>query len=311
MTRLEPLKLKPSFREKIWGSTNLEPFFGASGDPIGEVWCMHEHSTVVGGPLAGRTIASLLSEFGCRLMGAAEGLSFPILTKLLFPSQKLSVQVHPDDAYAFEHENGPGKTEMWYVLAASPGARIALGLVEDLSPEALARSARSGEIEQYLRWVPVKAGQTVFVPAGTIHTLGSGVVICEIQQNSDLTYRFYDFDRAAGGGRRRPLDIEQAVRVADVRSRPSPRDAEWVSNGEFRVEHLVECQYFIGQHLKWEIGFDYRPDPEKAHILIMIEGSGSLNRTPFKAGDCFLIPAESAPFAVEGRGARAVRAFVP
>ncbi len=319
MTRLEPLKLRPSFRGKIWGSTDLAPFFGKAGSPIGEAWYTHEQNTVVEGPLTGRTIGSLLDEFGCRLMGAGrrtdggsgKGAYFPILTKLLFPAQKLSVQVHPDDTYAFEHENGPGKTEMWYVLSARPGACIALGLVEDLPPDALARAARSGEIEKCLRWVPISAGQTVFVPPGVLHTLGAGVVICEIQQNSDITYRLYDFGRVDRSGRQRPLNIDRAVQVADVRLRPLPTAAERIAGGGCQVEHLARCRYFAGERLSWDAGFEYLPDSERVHILIVIEGSGSLNRTLFEPGDCFLIPAEAKPFNVAGRGARVIRAFVP
>jgi len=332
VTRLEPLKLKPAFKEKIWGSTNLAPVFGEVERPIGEAWYTSEQNTVVGGSLGGRSIGSLLAEFGPRLMGSGYQVSslrrrsadpsvaetgavgdpyFPILTKLLFPSQKLSVQVHPDDTYAIEHEDGPGKTEMWYVLAAKPDARIALGLTEDLSPGDLAESARTGEIEKYLRWVPVTAGQVVFVPPGTLHTLGEGVVICEIQQNSDLTYRFYDFGRVGGDGQPRALHIDQAARVTDVQSRPSPTEAELLSDGPCRVESLAHCEYFSGQRLSWGTAFEYHADPERAHILIVIEGSGSLNQTPFGPGDAFLIPAEAESFAVEGEGVQAIRAFVP
>ncbi len=313
MKRLEPLKLRPSFREKIWGSTNLEPVFGETGSPIGEVWYTHETNVVAAGQPAGRTLGSLLSEYGSRLLGPGQpsGGKFPILTKLLFPAQKLSVQVHPDDAYAFEHENGPGKMELWYVLAAGPDARAALGLVEDLPPDALAQAARSGAIEKYLRWVPLSAGQTVFVPPGALHALGAGVVICEIQQNSDLTYRLYDFGRVDGDGRPRPLHIDRAARVADVRLRPSPAAAAGASGNGFCVERLGQCRRFAAELLSWDAGFEYRPDPRRAHVLLVIEGAGALNRTPFETGDCFLIPAEAAPFAVEGRGARAVRAFAP
>lgn len=321
MTRLEPLKLGPSFRRKIWGSTDLTPLFGKADGPTGEAWYTHERNSVVEGPLEGRTIGSLLREYGGRLMGAgtrADGgfgsgkrAYFPILAKLLFPAQNLSVQVHPDDAYAFAHEDGPGKTEMWHVLAARPDARIALGLIEDLPPDALTRAARGGAIEQYLRWVPVRAGQTVLVPPGALHALGPGVVICEIQQNSDVTYRLYDFGRVVAGGPPRPLSIDRAVRVADVRLRPSPTDAECVAEGRCRVERLAQCRYFAGERLSWDAGFEYRPDAERVHVLLVTEGAGTLNRAPFRPGDCFLIPAEAAPFEVEGRGARAVRAFVP
>lgn len=319
MTRLEPLKLGPSFRRKIWGSTDLAPLFGKSAEPVGEAWYTHEQNAVVEGPLAGRAIGSLLSEYGSRLMGAGSRTNggfaenapyFPILVKLLFPAQPLSVQVHPDDAYALAHENGPGKTEMWHVLAARPDARIALGLVEDLPPDALARAARAGEIERYLRWVPVCAGQTVLVPPGTLHALGPGVSICEIQQNSDVTYRLYDFGRLGADGRPRPLHIDRAAGAADARLRPSPTAAECIADGGCRVERLAQCRYFAGERLSWDAGFVYRPDAERVHALLVTEGKGTLNRAPFAPGDCFLIPAEAAPFAVEGRG-RAVRAFVP
>ena len=151
-----------------------------------------------------------------------------------------------------------------------------------------------------------------FRSAGTLHALGAGVVICEIQQNSDVTYRLYDFGRVDGGGRPRPLHVDRAAQVADVRLRPSSAAAEAsTAGGVCRVERLARCRYFAGERLSWDAGFEYRPDPQRVHILIVLEGSGSLNRTPFQPGDCFLIPAEAAPFLVAGRGVRAIRAFVP
>src|SRR5579863_10722473 len=178
-------KLDPSFREKIWGATRLEPWFPNSPSKIGEVW-----------------------------FEAAHGLP---LVKFLFTTEKLSVQVHPGDAYARQHHGSPGKTEMWYILAAEPGARIAAGFREPLTPEQARAAAVSGEIEGLLQWFDARPGDAFFIPAGTVHAIGAGLVLCEIQQNSDVTYRLYDYNRPGADGQPRPLHLEKALDVIEWR----------------------------------------------------------------------------------------------
>src|SRR5579872_6377180 len=196
-----PIRLTPSLREKVWGKTRLEPWFPNSAKPIGEAWYLTDHD-------------------------------LPLLVKLLFTSQRLSVQVHPDDG-----EDGPrGKTEMWHILAADPGATIALGFREPLSRERLREAALSGEIETLLNWMPVKAGETYFTPAHTVHAIGPGIVLCEIQQNSDVTYRLWDY------GRPRPLHVEQALPVSDLTVHPGASQPVSISPGR---ESLVQAKHFV------------------------------------------------------------------
>lgn len=327
MTRLEPLKFQPSLRERIWGARNLAPVLGNVDRPVGEVWCAHEESRVAHGPLAGRTLASLLAEFGGRLMGHAwkpvdpvsrrtgwaqrvgRRATFPILGKLLFAAGELSIQVHPDDKQAGQLEGGRGKTELWYVVAAEPGARLGLGLREDIDAARLATAAAEGGIERLVRWVPAQAGQCVLVPAGTVHAAGGGVVLCEIQQNSDLTYRLHDYGRLDFDGKPRLLRIARALQAAKPDSRPDVGAPRPVSDGACRIERLGRCAHFSVELLSWNQPFLYIPDSRRCQILICVRGRGSLNAVPFREGDAFLIPAEAARFPVDGLEAQGVLAY--
>ena len=333
MTRLYPLRLTPSPRERIWGTTDLRPYFGEFAEPIGEIWYSFEANHVTNGSLAGRTLASLMSEFGQALMGSAHqprdlirrsagarasdvsaprGPYFPILTKMLFAAKTLSVQVHPDDEYALRHEGGPSKTELWYVVAARPGASVALGLTEPLSQPQLAQAAESGEIERFLNWIPVAPGDALLISPGTLHTLGQGVTIFEIQQNSDLTYRFFDFGRLDASGHRRELHIEQAAAV--VRS-DAPRDKltfETIPDPLFQRSLLATCPYFETEKLAWTSKVPYQPNNERFELLMFVEGSGRIGADPYQPGECYLIPAGAEPFAIQPEGPSvALRTFEP
>jgi mannose-6-phosphate isomerase len=340
MLLLYPLKLPPSLRPKIWGSPDLSPIFGRQAQAIGEVWYSFEENTVANGPLAGRSLGELVEHLGRRLMGSSyqpSGLRrrsegevgrrskegpqfyFPILAKLLFTSQNLSVQVHPDDGYAMVREDGPGKTEMWHIVDAKPGARLVLGLTRTFTPVELCRAAASGEIEKHLNWTPVEPGQTLFIAPGTLHTIGAGIVICEIQQNSDLTYRFYDFGRLGEDGKPRPLHIEKAAAV--TRQEPHPGALTPfrfpAAEGAPHRELLAACRYFAAERLRWTEAAVYLPDPERFHLLIFLEGQGELageawSPAEYQPGDAYLIPAECPDFQIRPRAATtAIRASVP
>ena len=330
MNRLEPLKFRPSLREKVWGTRDLAPLNGGpSKRRIGEAWCLHDGSEVAHGELKGRSVTWLVKEYGERLMGASWrpsvfhgqggpgsrlGLrrdSFPIVGKLLFGEDRLSIQVHPDNASAKRLEGAWGKTELWYVTAASPGAELGLGTLESLEPHRLVKAAVDGSIEGRLRWIPARPGQCVLVPAGTVHSLRGGVVLCEIQQNSDITYRLFDYRQTGLDGRLRPLQIERAVEVANTHSRPEPRRPRMEAVKPCRTMHLGRCPYFVAELLRWKSPFLYSPDPRRCQLLLIVRGFGSLHGIPFDAGDAFLIPAECARFPADGWKAQAVRAYLP
>ncbi|HOK47419.1 MAG TPA: class I mannose-6-phosphate isomerase [Bryobacteraceae bacterium] len=257
---MKPVKLTASSRPKIWGATNLMPWFPNSTEKIGEVWFV------------------------------SDGESLPILVKFIFTSERLSVQVHPDDEYARVHENSPGKTEMWHILRAEPGASIAVGLRSEVSKEELRAAAISGEIENLLNWVPVSSGDTIFTPAGTIHAIGAGLALCEIQQQSDVTYRLYDY------GRPRELHLDRAIEV----SRPGPHPGKSARTRlSATEERLAECPYFVTDRIETRTGFRYQPDPQRMHLLIVIGGTGTLAGACFRPGEAWMIPAGAAPFAIE------------
>jgi mannose-6-phosphate isomerase len=248
-------RLTPSFREKIWGATHLEPWFPNSVRKIGEVWF--------------------------------EGVDdLPLLIKFLFTSEKLSVQVHPNNDYARVHHDSRGKTEMWHILAAEPGAKIAAGFRMEISAEKLRESALSGEIEDLLAWHDARPGDTFFIPAGTVHAIGSGLVLCEIQQNSDVTYRLYDY------GRPRELHLAQATAVSARTSHAALQKPEG--------EVLVRSEYFTTSKFAVDSPRQYRPAPGAFEVLIVIHGNGSLAGQETKAGEAWYVPAGTPPFDMAG-----------
>ena len=240
----KPRRIEPEFRPKIWGATELEPWFERQADElIGEVW-------------------------------------FPaddLLIKFLFTSADLSVQVHPDDDYASKHENSRGKTEMWHVLRASPGARIALGFKQAISPAQLIPAAESGQIMDLLNWIEVKPQETYLVPAGTVHAIGAGVALVEIQQNSDVTYRLFDY------GRKRELHLERAKEVSSFGGHPGKSIPRNIGDG---VQLLVECPYFRTYTAVVERPGKLAPQLD-TRFLVVLEGNGRLNGLAVSPGDVF------------------------
>ncbi len=219
-----PLTFQPVFKDYIWGGRNLETKLGRELPPgdVAESWEIAAHpngqTTVANGPHAGCTLADLRQRWGERLLGSSvDSKSFPLLIKLLDANRWLSVQVHPDDAYAREHAGEQGKTELWIVLHAEPGAEIIYGLKAGVDLQSLSQAAEAGAVDSVLHRIPVHTGDAVYVPAGTVHALGPGVIVAEIQQNSDTTYRLYDWGRAGADGQSRPLHVQQALDVIDWR----------------------------------------------------------------------------------------------
>ncbi len=249
MTGNPPSRLPARFLEKVWGATDLLPWYPTAGTKIGEVWFEAD---------------------------------LPLLVKFVFTSDRLSVQVHPNDDFARTHENSRGKTEMWYVMRADPGARLAIGLRESISRERLREAALSGEIERLLNWLEVQAGDAFFIPAGTVHAIGGGLALCEIQQHSDITYRLYDY------GRPRELHLDKAIQVSSTEA-TSPKS----------VMLPIDCEYFHTELARTTSKLLYKPEAERFHVVIFIGGMGTIAGRPFQEGEAWLVPPGGQPFEIE------------
>lgn len=244
--------------EKVWGTPNTEPWHeNPERTNVGEVW-----------------------------FEASDRI--PLLVKFLFTSENLSVQVHPRDEYARQHHDSCGKTEMWHVLRAEGDARIAVSVKEQISPDRLRESALSGEIVGLLNWVPVQAGDTFFTPAGTIHALGAGLTVCEVQQYSDITYRLYDY------GRPRELHLDHGVAVSDLH--PYDASKRPIDLGSGRTL-LAECGYFRTE--RWDVQGSTTAAPKLPTIFIALEGSGTVAGQHFRAGDAFESGPEAGSIRIE------------
>lgn len=295
MPDLYPLLLRPQFRERVWGSRDLAPIYSQeiTGSPIGEAWLTGDDCQVANGALAGRTLGDLAREFGPDLLGQS-ATRFPLLIKFLFPKDKLSVQVHPDDETAARAGQPCGKTECWYVLSAEPGAQIALGLKSGTRKAEVEVAIRETRLEQLLNWIEVRAGDMFYVDAGTVHAIGPGSVIVETQQNSDTTYRLYDY------GRPRELHIQagllatkEATRAGKV-SVGRPEDDE----GK-RQQNLITSPCFIVDRFLLARPWQFqRPlhAPRSVWCLVAVRGYGVIEYAgsapqPFSAGEAVVVPA--------------------
>ena len=243
----------------------------------------------------------------------ASGGDFPLLVKFLFPTDKLSIQIHPDDAYAAAHEKaagGRGKTEMWHVISAKPGASLLLGLKPGVTREKFLEALQNNSLEDLLQRYPVQAGDSFFIPARTPHTIGPDMVICEVQQYSDLTYRVYDYGRVDASGKPRELHVEKALAVMNfdpaAGGKISPR--AWVKGREnARLNHLVECPYFSVDRIEVHRMVHIKlakplPGKRRFQIFVVLSGEGLLTWHPprhtegsvrLRAGECWFIPANT------------------
>jgi mannose-6-phosphate isomerase len=235
---LSPFRLRPWFRTRIWGVRDLSPWYSytVTGEPIGEVWLSGDDCLVDNGPLAGQRFAAVFAGHREALLGPGwtHAERFPLLMKVLFPKEKLSVQVHPGDALAREAGEPHGKTECWYVLDAAPDATVALGLRPGTTEEQMRAAIMNNGLEPLLHWIPAHKGDMIFVDAGTIHAIGPGAVLLETQQNSDMTYRLYDY------GRPRELHLQDGLKAARAVTRAGKVAPRPENGGEL----LVQSEYF-------------------------------------------------------------------
>jgi mannose-6-phosphate isomerase len=289
-----PFQLFPLFRERVWGRESLAPYFPEvqCAKPIGEAWfTFEENQTSFGGTL-GELIAAHPEMLGTAADREHPGIC-PLLVKLLFTTERLSVQVHPDDEYARHRHGCLGKTEAWYVMDAEPGADVAVGFQKALTREQLRNSALSGEIEKLLDWRKVRAGDVIFVPAGTVHAIGAGVTICEIQQNSDITYRLYDY------GRPRELHLDHGANVAHLG--PYAHRQEPVALADWR-DQLAACGYFRIERLRPRGTTTVGASLPHYLLLVCTKGDGTIGDYPYAAGQTWMVPAQTAEFSIAGPG---------
>ena len=255
-------RLSSTAHDKVWGSKRTDPWFrNPEGRQVGEIWF---------------------------------AASVPLLVKFLFTSDNLSIQVHPEDEYARKHHDCFGKTEMWHILRADPDAKIALGLREPLTETELREACETGAIVDLVKWIPVSAGDTFFTPAGTIHAIGGGLVLCEIQQLSDITYRLYDFGRAG-----RELHLDHGVRVSRLDCHDGLVARTPLDDAR---ELLAECQYFRTERLIVNGAVQCPACPETT-LYISLEGEGWFAGSPFAIGEAWEVPANSEPFEILSSGA--------
>lgn len=328
-----PLTFAPRLKHYLWGGRRLEELFGRRlpEGVTAESWEVSGHpgepSVVVAGPLAGRRLPELVTQYGVELLGrrgtrAAERGTFPLLIKLLDASHALSVQVHPDDAWAATHRTGEsGKDEMWHILHAEPGAQIIHGFREGADRAAFRRAVAEGRVQDVLNRVSVRPGDSVMVPAGTVHGILSGVVLLEVQQTSDTTYRIYDWDRLGPDGRPRDLHVARALEVIDFeRAGPAvvaPRPVE--TGGGIRREVIAECRHFVVERIRAEKGAGYTAtlDGASCEIWGTVAGKASLHASRAAALDLeparfCLLPATMGRFTLRAHTKTvAIRVFLP
>ncbi|RLQ94893.1 mannose-6-phosphate isomerase, class I [Falsibacillus albus] len=304
----QPLFLEPVFQERIWGGTALKDEFGYEipSEHTGECWAISAHpngpSIVKNGPFEGRTLIELWEEHR-ELFGGYESKVFPLLTKILDANADLSVQVHPDDTYANENENGElGKTECWYIIDCKEGAEMIYGHTAQSKAEFEAMIER-GEWSDLLRRVAIKPGDFFYVPSGTIHALCEETLVLETQQSSDTTYRVYDYDRMDQEGNTRELHLEKAIDVSTIPHRDADVDITTEEQAGVDVTTFVEAEYF--SVYKWEVkdSAEFKQD-KPFQLLSIIKGEGKLTvggeEYGLNKGDHFVIPAETDEFSIEG-----------
>jgi len=320
MGNLYPLLMQPGFDPRPWGSEDLSPIYPNHkfSEKIGEAWLSGDDCKAANGPLKGRSLANLSEQFQRELVGdaARDPKRFPLLMKFLFPHEKLSVQVHPDDGQAIRVGQPWGKTECWYVAHAKPGAQIALGLKTGVTVRDLEEAIHQMRAEEVLNWINVYAGDMIYVAGGTVHTLGPGSVVVETQQQSDTTYRLYDY------GRPRELHLKDGIAAVkeNVKSgkvlRPAPQQI-----GGNRRASLIAARYFVVDmfEAKDQLQLSTREDSGKSsvQVLVAVEGCGVIEApgvepVTLAKGDAVVIPACVEEFGVRPQWAlEFLRAYVP
>ena len=332
-----PLRLSNVFKPKIWGRADLAPLFSIadsqrdpaglppSGSPerqdelIGEVWITDDTSRFLNGPVAGMTLAEASEQYGQQLHGSNwHNRRFPILSKYIFTSDWLSVQVHPDDDYARIHDPGNvGKCEMWYIISSESNAGLLLGAKPGISKEDLGAAFQNGASRALLEHYQPEAGEAIYIPPGTVHALGPGLVLFEVEENSDLTYRLDDFGRLGLDGKPRPLHLKKGLDVIRL-DLPAYRNLPRLDLHEpYGLRRFVlACRFFALQELTLQKTASFRGSPERVEVLSILEGNGRVESyagwISYRRGETWLIPPATTQYRlVPGEHTRLLKFYVP
>ena len=285
-------KLYPAFKDYIWGGNKLTQKYSKQTEltPCAESWELSAHKDGLSRLCDGRTLSEAFDEAEMGI-GLKKFDRFPMLIKFIDAAQDLSVQVHPSDEYALKNEKSLGKTELWYVVEADEGAGLYVGFKEDITKEEFEGAIRQNELCSLLNFFEVKAGDSYFIPAGTVHAIGKGCLICEIQQNSNITYRVYDHGRVGKDGKPRELHVDKALDVSDLCAYKKP---------QFNGNVIGECEYFKSclVEVSGESGLKLNTDSFRA--ICCVAGEGKLGDTPIRAGDSFFVSAGDETLPLEG-----------
>jgi len=337
---LRPSRLEPIFVPRIWGAKSLAPLFPEKSlpeknklsEPVGEVWLTGNECRFADGPFAGYKINDVWRDMPREWAGThfqadeRARTAFPLLVKFLFPADKLSVQVHPHDEYAQKHEAAAGsigKSEIWYAIATQPESEVFVGLKPGVTRQVFRRAIDEGTVENCLTRIPVTAGDAIFVPAGTAHTIGPGSVLCEIQQNSDVTYRVHDYNRRQKDGTMRPLHVNKAMDVLNFdRQRGGKVEPVHASAHGGEVSHIIACRYFALEKWQFAKPIDLRTAPEHFELWIAVAGRGRITwgattgsdhgEAEYHPGEAWFVPAAQAAWRIEPTARTTMlRTFVP
>jgi mannose-6-phosphate isomerase len=323
--RPEPIRIEPIFSPRLWGSRSLAPIYPEKSnlaEPLGEAWLTGVDCKIASGPFQGKTLGQAWSAMAAEWRGTrlASSKEFPILVKFIFPRDKLSIQVHPDDAYAAVHEQaagGKGKTEMWHAVSSEPGASLLLGLKPGTDREKFLEAMKANRLENIFQSHLVSPGDTYFVASGTPHTIGPGMILCEVQEYSDLTYRVYDYGRVDSKGKPRELHIEKALEVMKFGAAAPSKVPPLPLPGE-RVHKtlLSACSYFATE--RWEFRDTVQAESQHHHfdLFVVLDGSGYIHwqraPLPYQRGQCWFLPASLGKFSLQPEQSTAViRTYVP
>ena len=303
---MEILKLQPSGKDYLWGGTRLRDKYGKKIDltPLAETWECSVHpdgpSVVSNGEFKGYTLTEVLKQYPKYLGTKIKNGELPVLVKFIDAKKDLPVQVHPDDEYAQKHEGDNGKTEMWYVIDADEGASLIYGFKHKVTENILHHALETGTLDKHLQKVEVCRGDTYFVPAGLVHGIGKGILIAEIQESSNVTYRVYDYDRVDKNGQKRELHFDKAVQVMDMGVAPD------VKQNPRLVKHypgcsrelLCRCKYFEAERIQVTKGFSFSVREESFQVLMCLDGFGQVETMDaeqkpmrFSKGETMFLPA--------------------
>jgi mannose-6-phosphate isomerase len=320
-----PIRIEPIFTPRIWGARSLAPLFPEKSnlaEPIGEAWLTGVDCQIGSDPFRGKSLGDAWREMPAEWRGSifAGGGDFPLLLKFIFPRDKLSIQVHPDDAYASVHEaagGGRGKTEMWHVVSAEPGAQVLVALKPGVDKPQFLGALENATIESLFRSCPVEAGDTIFLPAGTPHSIGPGMLVCEVQEYSDLTYRVYDYGRVDGGGRPRELHLEKALAVMEFgQTRGGKVEPVALPTERANKSLLAACRYFATERWDFLATVQSHSVPSRFELFVILSGTGCIHSqgpiVSYRPGECWFVPATLGEFSLQPEQTSAViRTFIP